>query len=1472
LLAQISFTEVALNAGIDHVHKIGDFQGGGGAAVFDYDNDGLEDLYLTSGRNRDHLYKNNGNGTYTEVGIQAGLGYTGSVYTMGVIAGDIDNDGDRDLFITTRGPADNFEYNLPNLLYQNNGDGTFTDISAMAGIVDTAYSTSAAFGDINEDGYLDIFVGNFFPQVVEEVVDSLGHFYPTTGYISGSANFLYLNKRDGSFLEAANLMGVQDSGCVWAVRFTDFDHDTNADLYIGNDFGVPLNTPNTLFQNTNPPFPLTDISVSSGADKYMASMGIAVGDYDENGFLDYYVTNAGTNVLLRNNGDGTFDDVAEAVGVGSTYIPGFPDHKYRTQACFAFTPDSTFVGSLSAELLLFNEGILDTIWVEFSIDGSHPNTSEVLSNDTLFVSLPPNTSYEYCELLNTTSNDSVRITYINPPSNGTPSVYNNYQQLTIDWGTYFMDFDNDTDLDLYVINGALNPLRGDKLTKDTAVAFDPAGLIFAASLLDYPNSLFENQGDGTFIDISEETQTNDISISRGGISFDYEEDGDMDMLVICHNYPEIDGQPSFLTSRALLYRNDSPPQNWLKVKVEGVTHNRDGIGAMIRVVTPDGRSLLREVSGSGSVMSHNSLTAHFGLASYTHVDTVEVRWQNGCRQIMLDVAPNQTINIKEGELDYLPESIASCGSNTLSLSVPTGYASHMWGNGSNAPSISFIPTQDTTVGFAITDVHGCTFTDEADIILNPSLLELVPDSIEMCVNTPTLITPVSGPYNYTWSTGDTTPSISINDNIDQYYYLSVDNAYGCSSDDSIWITFLPYPNFTPPIDNMSVCQRGDSIQIVLDPSPYSHLWNTGDTGTTLDLEINEDRLLILATYSQGYCEQRDSIHVSVSIDEQIIATESAVCQGDATTLYILNNDIQYLWETNATTNFITVAPSQTDAYEVVLSDSSGCSTTESILIEVYEPQGGSIAGLDTLYCLDNSIITIPDPMLGGSFIGTGIIGNTFDPVLAEIGDHLIQYPFVDSLGCNDTLSTQTEVWGICPSNFFLAIGEGDIQTEYPHLAQMMAMANRFQVPVTLQLTAEWIDSIALDVGKQQELAAWHTQGHEIGIYHIDAKSADWDGYSNEGFAMGSPNYRGSMADLLDLSTSILPPNVQIWSASSTKPDTSWVIGVPFSTLSITGVEFAFETIDLQEYFAEGSPFRSAACQLGYAPIHVQEEVDTLISLYSNVANIHTLGLHMPLSDFAQDSSVLENWFTFIEGENNLTVREAAEQSDCFEALCGRDVFEPNDTRETAAALPLIGTQRNSLLCAMDDVDWFYFDVYPDKPHLRIALQELGANYQLALYDDMGVVLDSSVLAEFQAESILFPNAPIGRYYLKVWGKDTYQWQHKQAYSLAVSRRDLMYINKEDISQSLATDAPSIRISPNPAHEVIQLSLHNWVEGQEAMIRIWDTQGKQVFEQSQRVISPQTNCAIITNALPSGSYWVEVQQGNINQYTRLHIQH
>ncbi len=282
---RVTFQDVAANMGVMHTYS-GQFLGGG-VSFFDFDGDGLDDLSLTTGAGETIRTFANRNNGFTELTAQLRL--TGTDESETILWADYDNDGDQDLFIAN--------FNAPSRLYQCVGQYSYQEVSATAGISpDTLPTTAACWGDYNRDGWLDLYLVN----------------YSQISPFGNLANTLYRNNGDGTFTDVTDFAGVGDSlKKPLAVVFLDYDNDGWPDIYIAND----RREGNTMFRN-NGDGAFSDVSVQTRTDLAFDAMGLAVGDYDQNGYLDIYVSNGSEgNGLLRNNGDGAFTEVADSAGV-----------------------------------------------------------------------------------------------------------------------------------------------------------------------------------------------------------------------------------------------------------------------------------------------------------------------------------------------------------------------------------------------------------------------------------------------------------------------------------------------------------------------------------------------------------------------------------------------------------------------------------------------------------------------------------------------------------------------------------------------------------------------------------------------------------------------------------------------------------------------------------------------------------------------------------------------------------------------------------------------------------------------------------------------------------------------------------------------------------------------------------------------------------------------------------------------------
>lgn len=313
--AQQKFVDVTAEAGLDHQYEVYEGTFGGGVTVLDFNKDGFEDLYITSGIKSDRLYLNNGNGTFTDVFKGSGLEVTNEYVTQGVVSADINKDGYRDLFITTITTTDgkNIIPRAKNLLFLNNGDATFKDVTNEYSLEDlNSFSTGPSFGDIDADGYPDLFVGNYF----QEFTGKLGIIKDATIVSANQTARSYLLKNEGgkSFKNVYDEYGLGHKGFGFGGVFTDYDNDQDQDLLVNQDFGYKA-VPNFLYQNEYPDNHFKDVSEQTEMDLKINAMGAAVGDYNGDGWMDYYITNIKFNMLMENQGTGKpFVDKAKELG------------------------------------------------------------------------------------------------------------------------------------------------------------------------------------------------------------------------------------------------------------------------------------------------------------------------------------------------------------------------------------------------------------------------------------------------------------------------------------------------------------------------------------------------------------------------------------------------------------------------------------------------------------------------------------------------------------------------------------------------------------------------------------------------------------------------------------------------------------------------------------------------------------------------------------------------------------------------------------------------------------------------------------------------------------------------------------------------------------------------------------------------------------------------------------------------------
>ena len=430
------FQEIGQDIGLDFVHSIGDDDltniiqsDGGGAAFLDFDQDGFIDIYVCSGTwlegvsksekpsemPGNHLYRNRGNGTFEDVTKKAGV--SGPWYSMGAVAGDFNNDGYPDLFISNYGP---------NVLLKNNDNGTFTDVTKRANVAGgNECSVGAVWFDYDNDSFLDLYVGNYLA-----FDPNYKYYYAPDGFPGPMAydaqkDILYHNNGDGTFEDVTEKMGIKDI-------------DGRA-------------------------------------------MGVGAADYDDDGFIDIFVANDHTlNYLWHNDGG-----------------KGFTDKGTMSGTAFSQAGEATV--SMSVDFADYNnDGLLDLF----------------VSDDT------------YCSLYENLGNGVFS-------DRGVSSNISMQAAQFVGWSSSFVDYDNDGDVDIFKTNGALKHLYGQE------------------------DQIFENQGNGKFKDVSLELGSyfSEEYVGRGACLGDYDNDGDLDIFIVN------------LNSRAVFLRNNKGNQNnWLMLR------------------------------------------------------------------------------------------------------------------------------------------------------------------------------------------------------------------------------------------------------------------------------------------------------------------------------------------------------------------------------------------------------------------------------------------------------------------------------------------------------------------------------------------------------------------------------------------------------------------------------------------------------------------------------------------------------------------------------------------------------------------------------------------------------------------------------------------------------------------------------------------------------------------------------------------
>jgi len=496
-----NFSEVATSIGINDYFGAG-FAGGGISCV-DFNQDGFDDLTLGTEAGREvAFYVNNGGVDYT----QLLLPISDVSHQKQILWVDIDNDDDYDLFIAA--------YQAHNKLYRNDGNNNFTDITISSGIAQNNGETyGTIFGDVNNDGYLDMFISNR----------------------DNTPSLLYRNNGNNTFSDVTVSSGIDPSPSLnFCAVFWDYDRDGDLDLYKIND----KNFENQLYRNDGA-FIFTDVGSATGANVLMDAMGGAVGDMNNDGLTDIYITNTDIDTEINPN------------------------------------------------------IVVDNLLLKNNYPLPFPNLQSTSGTD-----------------------------------------YNRWC-----WGATWADVDNDGWQDLYVSNGG---------------SFVP----------DSQNILYFNDGDETFTPQNFDDMPNDDNSSFSCSTFDYNNDGGMDFIVLNG------GTVNF----SVWENNIINSNNFVKLELEGSTSNKDGIGSWIDVYA--GTDVYTRYTHCGiGYLSQESLNTHIGIGTHSSIDSIKVRWSSGVIDKIEDPSINQKITMVEGnnQVGFIPPVV-----NIPIVTNPMYSVAHNW--------------------------------------------------------------------------------------------------------------------------------------------------------------------------------------------------------------------------------------------------------------------------------------------------------------------------------------------------------------------------------------------------------------------------------------------------------------------------------------------------------------------------------------------------------------------------------------------------------------------------------------------------------------------------------------------------------------------------------------------------------------------------------------------------------------------------
>src|SRR3989441_1095057 len=537
---------------------------GGGVAVGDINNDGLPDIFFAGRMVSGRLYLNKGNMRFADITASAGV--KTHTWATGATMVDINNDGYLDIYVSVSGSERSQGKDRANLLFINNGDNTFTEAAARYGIADTGFTTNAVFFDYNGDGYLDLFLLNNSPKdFARGAADT--HPLGVRSNSPASYNKLYRNNGDGTFTDVS-----QEAGILRQVGY---------------------------------------------------GLGVAVADLNGDGWPDLYVSNdvAPNDVLYVNNGDGTFTDKAGTwlkhtsyagmgVDIADFNNDGRPDILQVDMMPAALDRRKRMSGYLTegSRMELRHRGFRD----DYDVNSLQLSNGVTKNGDVVFSEIAGLAGVAYTDW---------------------------------SWSALFGDFDNDGYKDIFITNGypkATNDLDYQMAVFGARRAGDhPRALRLLQDLRGYrlSNYVFRNNGDLTFTDKTKAWGMDQPGFSYGAAYADLNNDGRLDLVV------------NNIDASASIYENIQPTDDahhYLQVKLDGEAPNRRGIGAQL-ILTAGGQTQYLYHSPYRGYMSTMDDREHFGLGAATRVDSLRVVWPDGRSQLLTDLGVDRMVTLKQSD-------------------------------------------------------------------------------------------------------------------------------------------------------------------------------------------------------------------------------------------------------------------------------------------------------------------------------------------------------------------------------------------------------------------------------------------------------------------------------------------------------------------------------------------------------------------------------------------------------------------------------------------------------------------------------------------------------------------------------------------------------------------------------------------------------------------------------------------------------